>query len=460
MLNENMSASSFDAEELENSFPLDVGRRFRGDAGAVLVNSVLDGMESGVPRKRKMRAGAEARRRASVEALLVNLAAASSNVVDPDRFAAVPFNRNDYVGTDLSDVAMRECRNYLAAEGLIEGTGGFQRWDAFGDGKFGRRTRMRATTRLRGMFDRLGIGAKSFTIPPPQLIRIKAPEVGVSPIPPDDVEGSRRLLELVNQRLATLRLDMSAEASAVLAAKYVEDDGEDSADRDRKRRYAGDRSAVSLYRSFKGRWTSGGRIYGGWWMSVPRALRPYITIDGAEVVELDYAALHPRLLFHREGLPMNFDPYAIPGVHGDAIRDLGKRTFNRLLNRDKPRSTQRKQLRAASGDPALLPTGMTFSTYRAMLCHRLADIDRWFGIGEGVRLQRADSELTLGVLAILEAAAVPVLPVHDSFLVPITHEPLLRASMVDVFLKQHGFSPEIAVKRRPGPPSGHHGDHN
>jgi len=445
---ERLPAEKFEAEELENSFPLDVGRRFRSDAAESLVLTVLEGMRSGEHRRRKERATSEARKRASVETLLANLAAAALNTVDPDRFAAISFNRNDYTGTELSDVAMRQCRDYLAAKGMIEGAGGFQRWDAVGDGRFGRRTRIRATDHLRLEFDRIGIGRKSLTIPASQLIRIRARSDDVPSNPPEDVEASRDLLERVNRRLASLRLDLSAEAHAILASQHLEDEGEEKADRERKRRYAGDLTATSLYRAFKGGWNLGGRIYGGWWMSTPRALRPYITIDGADVVELDYSALHPRLLFHREGMPMDFDPYLVPGVDSEAARDLGKRTFNRLLNRNKPRSSQRLVLRASHGDRALLPKGMSFATYRAALCGQLADIQEWFGTGEGVRLQRADSELAIGILAALEAASIPVLPVHDSFLVPAQHEQALWTAMTDVFFSQHGFMPKISPKFR------------
>jgi hypothetical protein len=423
-----------------------MGRRFKHDAGQSLVSAVLEGMALHEQRQRRERVAAAERKRASVEALLTNLAAASLNVVDPDRFAAVSFNRNDYVGRDLSDTAMRQCRDYLEAEGLIEGTAGFQRWDAEGDGRFGRRTRIRATAKLRAVFDQFGIGRRAFTIPVSQLIRIKAAGEGVSTVPPEDVEASRSILERLNQRLASVRLELCADLGTVLTSRYIEDEGEDTDARDRKRRYAGDLTAVSLYRAFKRDWNSGGRIYGGWWMSLPKAIRPHITINGAKVVELDYSALHPRLLFHREGLPLEFDPYLALGFRGQELRDLGKRTLNRLLNRDKPSSSQRLSLRAAAGDPDLLPERITFASYRAALCHQLTDIQHWFGIGEGVRLQRMDSELAIGVLVNLEAESIPVLPIHDSFLVPVQHEHFLRTTMEDVFFNQHGFLPKISVK--------------
>ena len=126
----NLVPPRFDAEELENSFPLDRGRRFRDEGGHLLVDEVLAGMRSNEVRQRRQKPKAEARERASVEALLANLAAASLNVVDPDRFAVVSFNRNDYSGSALTVDALGRCRDYLRDAGLIDHAPGFRRWDA------------------------------------------------------------------------------------------------------------------------------------------------------------------------------------------------------------------------------------------------------------------------------------------------------------------------------------------
>lgn len=39
----------------------------------------------------------------------------------------------------------------------------------------------------------------------------------------------------------------------------------------------------------------GGRFYGGWWERVPSRYRSHITIDGMPTVEMNYAAIQPRL---------------------------------------------------------------------------------------------------------------------------------------------------------------------
>lgn len=375
-------------------------------------------------------------------------------MVDPDRFVAVSFDKNTYVDTDLSHKAMTQCRDYLAGQGQISVSPGFQNWDLIGDNQlgdtwFGRLTRMRATDLLCAEFNFLAIERNALTIPKKDLIRIKELRSDVPPVPPVDVEESRKLLTRVNARLATTCIDLAPEARSVVSASGIDDEGEGVDTQRSKRRYAGDRTAVAMYRSFKGDWNSGGRIYGGWWMSEPSSARPYITIDGAELVEVDYASLHPRMLFHRAGLPMDFDPYVVPGIANEGARELGKRTFNRLLNRDNPRTSQRTKLRAAPGDPNVLPKGISFARYRSSLCIKLHPIQNWFGTGEGVRLQREDSDLAIAVMSVLEDASIPVLPIHDSFLVPVQHKQMLKDAMINTFMHKYGFPPLLKEKHRP-----------
>lgn len=64
-----------------------------------------------------------------------------------------------------------------------------------------------------------------------------------------------------------------------------------------------DFSVNQLYRIFNnGTFEDGGRFYGGWWQSIGEDTRRNICIDGEETIELDYEALHARLLHHQSGL--------------------------------------------------------------------------------------------------------------------------------------------------------------
>lgn len=433
----------FGASELENSLPMDVGRRFRSAAGKALVDEVLAGMRHGEVRQRRRSEKAAERQIASVETLLANLIAAAFNAIDPDRFVGVSFDRNTYARCDLHADALAGCRDYLLRNDMITGTAGFNRIDADGIGSFGRTSRLRATDALRERLEDGGIGRNDLSMRDNQLIRLK--QGGKTPpAVPLDVEDSRTFLKRFNQALANVEIEIPGQGFAHLASAILADEGEEADVRARLRKYAGDLTATSLYRVFNRDWAFGGRIYGGWWMGLSKELRAQITIDGHPTVELDYGSLHPRLLFHRVGLPMDGDPYVIPLAPGEAGRKLGKRTFNRLLNRLEIDPEKRLRLRAKDIDPEALPPKVKFAQYLAALIIHLAPIQEWFGTGEGLRLQKQDADLALAVLADLEAQGIPALPVHDSFLVASQHAEALRTAMRGKFLAMFGFEPIIS----------------
>ncbi|TWI60953.1 hypothetical protein LZ24_03473, partial [Desulfobotulus alkaliphilus] len=70
----------------------------------------------------------------------------------------------------------------------------------------------------------------------------------------------------------------------------------------------------------QGSWDLGGRFYGGWWQTCPKAERKTITIGdrtdpngGEATVELDYSCLYPTLLYAEKGLELSKDAYDILG---------------------------------------------------------------------------------------------------------------------------------------------------
>src|SRR3954451_20703608 len=88
-----------------------------------------------------------------------------------------------------------------------------------------------------------------------------------------------------------------------------------------------------LHRVFnRGKFSLGGRFYGGWWQNIPADSRATIKINGADTVELDYPRLHPTLLYSLAGKAMDGDPYDLVGWP----RDLVKVGFNTLVNADTP----------------------------------------------------------------------------------------------------------------------------
>jgi hypothetical protein len=365
----------------------------------------------------------------TLDTFLANLIALWLNRVDRTRFLAVAFDKNAYAGSPLSVQAMATVRDALEAEGLIEVAPGFLKSDSYAtDKSFGRRTRIRATPALIEEFDSLGLGYPSIQrLAERGVISRRKPDNDAGP-EPHEVQESAAVLEAVNARLGIATVSLPEEAWQRIRAER--DQGDDS---DAYRAFAGDEAAKDLRRIFSKRWELGGRIYGGWWMHVPKGERRHILIDGEPVTEWDYGRLHPSLLYQREGLVLDFDPYCVPGIVGPRVRELGKATFQRLINR-----TQSTPMRAATGNLEMLPRGMTFSSYLARYTARLGPIARWFSTGVGLSLQREDSDLAIAVLERMEARDIVTLPIHDSFIVQERHGETLRVQMEEAYRGRYG----------------------
>jgi hypothetical protein len=294
-----------------------------------------------------------------------------------------------------------------------------------------------------------------------QVIRISYAEPNFNLQHPADIATSALALLSVNSRLESAVLALPDEAwvrigtARTNGAKIDVDDAP----------YIGDLTAISLYRSFKGNWERGGRLYGGWWMNLPKAERSLITIDGEATAELDYSRLHPTLLFARQGLRLSFDPYAIAGYSGNAIRDMGKRTFGRLVNSWKSLEPLRRnrsltgsnasvRLNASHEDKSALPAGITFPHYLDLLMAPLAPIAMWFQSDAGMTLQREDSDLAIRILERLDHSGIVALPVHDSFIVKQSEVAYLRRVMTECFYERYFFNPAIKPfedHKQPGP---------
>jgi hypothetical protein len=87
---------------------------------------------------------------------------------------------------------------------------------------------------------------------------------------------------------------------------------------------------TALFRIFNESFKNGGRFYGHFIQSLPKAIRAQLTIGGEPVAEPDFSAHHLRILYAIRGLPLRADedPYIIDGWN----RDLVKRAVLIIIN--------------------------------------------------------------------------------------------------------------------------------
>lgn len=229
----------------------------------------------------------------------------------------------------------------------------------------------------------------------------------------------------------------------------------------------------------------GGRVYGGWWQQEGSDWRDRLMINGNPVVELDYHALHPRLLYARVGLPMDRDPYQLNSFDRAASKlllltainakdeksvfqafrhqassnsqkfDVRSEMASYALNpdMDDPADTERLVAMMRSFDERFeafnklkLMTNVELREALESLKHLNEPIAQFLCSDIGIKLQRTDSDICMKVIEEMTGKGIPVLPIHDSFLVEKEHEEELREVMVRAALDIVGFPVRVDRK--------------
>ena len=244
-------------------------------------------------------------------------------VHDPNGTFGLPKNRNwysqqrDQFGPYLTHSGFWNSVIFLESQDWLRITEiGWKHKNA----KHGKPTQIQATPELL-TFLKQGDVALSNLTSKPNLIILKDSEKRVIPIEEsDDVEEMNTVIGVINDVFKSSWVDL--EITDVEA---------------RELREQGIRfpsclySKREIYRVFNNSsFELGGRFYGGWWQNIPKKLRKRITIDGFNTVELDYSAIHPRMMYAQKGIKFEGDPYDI-GLD-PKYRPLVKTAFNRMIN--------------------------------------------------------------------------------------------------------------------------------
>jgi len=188
-----------------------------------------------------------------------------------------------------------------------------------------------------------------------------------------------------------------------------------------------------------GSWDTGGRFYGGWWQRLPGKWRQRIRINDEPVAELDYSGLHIVMLYAIEGIDywkdVGTDPYQLGQGYesSERMRDLLKLVLLTIINA----KTQEKAIKAVRWEVNKNPNEFGWVKDEGLKLEEIVEqfqeyhekISRHFSSGMGVALQNSDSHMAELVIKEFTSRGIPILCVHDSFVVQSQHKDFLQQTM-------------------------------
>ena len=199
---------------------------------------------------------------------------------------------------------------------------------------------------------------------------------------------------------------------------------------------------MTLYRVFNnGSFDLGGRLYGGFWQTMPKQDRlESLTIEGETVASLDFGQFNPRAAYGVAGLEPTFaDAYRIAD-RPMRDRQQVKTVLNALLSAEKPTTKQPRGL------------GLRTRDFRNLLFdieRTHAPIRHLFGTGLGLQLQFKESQATMAALLRLKAEGVVALPVHDCLIVGRSKIDRAAQVMSEEAAKALGVAIPVTIEQAP-----------
>ena len=184
----------------------------------------------------------------------------------------------------------------------------------------------------------------------------------------------------------------------------------------------------------KGHWKRGGRFYRGWWQQIDKEDRTRIYINDQPTLEVDFKAFHPNLLSNELGVRLSDDPYdlgvlILPDV---VTTKEQQRAYVKLLvlmgiNAD----SDKKAFQAFRNDDrqdkvANSLTDIQLEELLKGFIDKHPQFDGILNTGQALRLMNIDSQIANLVIHHFTKKDIPVLCIHDSFIIQHDKEPELR----------------------------------
>ena len=184
----------------------------------------------------------------------------------------------------------------------------------------------------------------------------------------------------------------------------------------------------------KGHWKRGGRFYRGWWQQIDKEDRSKIYINDKPTLEVDFKAFHPNLLSNELGVRLADDPYDLGKlILPDVVTTLEEqRAYVKLLvlmgiNADGDKKAYQAFRNSDRQDKvANSLTNIQLGGLLKGFINKHPQFKDILCTGQALRLMNVDSQIANLVIDHFTQKDIPVLCIHDSFIIQHDKEPELR----------------------------------
>jgi hypothetical protein len=369
---------------------------------------------------------------------------------DPSQYIGIHANnskwsRGRYRALHLSKSILTLLK-WLVDEGYVEK---IQYWHSTKDPRNNRTSRYRASAKLQALFNVASFGIDDLYAHPNKeciVLKDKASDEDTEddgkafPVDYEDIAETvemRRQLTLYNELLQLTHIDLGTLERPVIHRTI-------SKGKHRGKRltiYIGQHNKHVRRIFSRNSWDMNGRFYGGWWQQINKDTRRDILINGNPTVEVDFKGMHIAMLNAKLDAPATYDPYRIdsavfPDIDIQTQRDWTKRLVLCAINADSRKSAYaafREQSETGSAEKRL--TNQKLDLLLDVFVEKNPHLKSSLLSDAGIRLMNLDGKITALIIKTLTAKGIPVLTIHDSYIVERHHFSALRLAMIEASLR-------------------------
>jgi len=370
---------------------------------------------------------------------------------DPTKYLGISSNRNDwsigrYKAIHLSATIL-DVLDWLVAEGLVDKRNHFHSANR----SMSRTARYRASERLQSMFKAALFGLDDIgTHDNEECIVLKQVEIrddetaekskSIDYEDTPETEAMREQLTAYNKLLKQSHIDIHS-----LTKPLIQRENKKGPRKGRSNTVAVGQHNKFVRRIFsRGSWHMHGRFYGGWWQQIGSELRRHIFINGNPTVEVDFKSMHVALLNAELGVVVVDDPYKVdvdlfPKLDRQEVRGWNKTLVLTAINaKDRTSTYSAFRSDAKTGSPEKRLKNIQLARLLDAFILKNPHLSQYLCSDQGILLMNKDSQIAADIMNSLTDKGIPVLTVHDSFIVQRHHFSELRIAMVMASLKHCG----------------------